>query len=159
MRLQLLVGPIASGKSTFCREAAQDGKIILNDDSIVNALHGGDYSLYSKELKPLYKSVENQIVQTSLTLGKVVVVDRPNHSRQMRRRYIGLAKSLDCLVDLVMFKRELPEVHAKRRFESDSRGHTFEYWLKAAQCHQNLYEEPHESEGFDSIIHWEFPSG
>ena len=157
-RLELLVGPIASGKSTYCRQAAADGKIILNDDAIVTALHGGDYRLYSELLKPLYKAVENQIVMGALMMGKTVVVDRPNHSKQMRKRYIALAHSFDCEVDVVMFKREKPEIHALRRFNSDSRGHSMEYWIKVAKYHDSLYEPPDpEHEHFDKVVEWEFP--
>ncbi len=133
MKLELLVGPIASGKSTYCRKAAAEGAIILNDDSIVTAIHGGDYTLYKEALKPLYKSIETAIVSTALAMGLRVVVDRPNHSRKMRRRFIGLAHSLDAKVQLVMFKREIPEVHGERRFKSDTSGR-FEGRVLKGEC-------------------------
>ena len=52
--LELLVGPIASGKSTYSNKAAKEGAIIVNDDAIVTALHGGDHTLYDKALKPRF---------------------------------------------------------------------------------------------------------
>lgn len=157
MKLELLCGPIASGKSTYSRKAASEGAIILNDDSIVNAVHGGDYCLYKKSLKPLYKSIENTLVCTALSMGLRVVIDRPNYSIKMRRRYIGLAHSLDAKVEIVMFKRESPEVHGNRRFNSDSRGHTLDYWIDAARHHESLYQPPDQTiEQFDSLIEWDF---
>ena len=142
---------IASGKSTYCAERAKDGAIVINDDAIVMALHGGDYNQYSKRLKRLYKSVENQILQTAIIMGLDVVIDRPNYSAAMRRRYISIAKSFDVRVRIVVFKKESPEVHARRRFESDSRGRTYEEWLKAAKAHDGQYEEPSADEGADEI--------
>jgi len=157
MKLELLIGPIASGKSTYCRKAADEGAIILNDDSIVTAVHGGDYRLYSKLLKPLYKSVENTIVCTALVMGLHLIVDRPNHSIKMRRRYIGLAHSFDATVELVMFKREDPEIHAERRFKSDPRGHSLCYWIDVADYHEFIYEPPNQDiEQFDEISEWDF---
>ena len=160
MKLELLCGPIASGKSTYCRTAAKEGAIILNDDSIVNAVHAGDYCLYNESLKPLYKSVENTLVCTALAMGLRLVIDRPNHSIRMRRRYIGLAHSFDATVELVMFKREIPEVHGERRFNSDSRGHTLDYWTNVARYHDSIYQPPDKTiEQFDSLIEWNFPKG
>lgn len=159
MRLQLLVGPVASGKSTFCRIAAKEGAVIMNDDAIVMAVHGGDYKLYSTSLKPLYKTVENSIVQGALLLNRRVIIDRPNYSKAMRRRYIGLAKSLDVPVDVIMMDVYPPEVHARRRADSDGRGHSYEYWLKVVNYHNSLYEEPSLDEGIDSIVRWNFPTG
>lgn len=157
MKLELLVGPIASGKSTYCRKAADEGAIILNDDSIVTALHGGDYRLYKEGLKPLYKTIETTIVSTALAMGLRVIVDRPNHSRKMRRRFIGLAHSLDAMVQLVMFKRETPEVHGQRRFNSESRGHSLDYWVNVAKAHERIYEPPDQLvEQYDEVIEWTF---
>lgn len=152
MRLELLVGPIASGKSTYCKQAASEGAIILNDDSIVTAVHAGDYTLYDKALKPLYKGLENHLVCMALAMGRRLVVDRPNHSVKMRRRYIGLAHSFDIPVRLVLFKRDTPEVHGQRRFNSDSRGHSLEYWVDVAKAHDKIYEAPDQArEQFDEI--------
>lgn len=152
--MEILVGPIASGKSTYCKKLAKEGAIILNDDSIVTAVHGGDYTLYNKDLKPLYKTIENTIICTCLAMKKKIIIDRPNYSLVTRRRYISLAKSFDEKVTLVLFKKELPEIHAKRRYESDARGHDFSHWLEVAKYHDSLYEEPNkELEFFDEIVY------
>ena len=153
--LEILVGPIASGKSTYCRQKAKEGYIIVNDDAIITFLHGGEYKLYNEDLKPLYKIVENTIITTALAMKINVVIDRPNHSRVMRRRYISLAKSLDISVIIIMMRREASEVHAKRRM-TDSRGYTYEYWLKTIKEHELLYDEPKYTEGFDNVVEWKF---
>lgn len=155
--LQVLCGPIASGKSSYCKNAAQAGFLIVNDDSIVNMLHADIYTLYDKNLKILYKSIENHAISTALAMGKCVVVDRGlNCSISGRQRWIALAKSFDVGCDAIVFKNEGPKIHAERRSKSDDRGHDYEYWLKVAQAHQSNYKEPAVEEGFDNIHYVNF---
>lgn len=150
--ITLLIGPIASGKSTICRKWAKDGKIIINDDSIVNAMHAGIYGLYQEKCKPLYKSIENHILCMAIGMGLDVVIDRPCHTRDSRLRYTMLAKSLDTEIMAVLTKRELPEVHATRRYAYNARGHSYEYWLGVAEKHEELYEPPTMDEGYSHIL-------
>lgn len=152
-RILVLVGTIASGKSTFTRRRAMSGNyLVVNDDAIVQAVHGGDYRLYDKKLKPLYKGVENQIAVTAIGLGYSVVVDRGvNLSIDSRRRWIGLGHSLDVPVEAVVFPFESAEAHAKRRAEKDGRGHGGAYWFEVARSHIGRYEPPTLAEGFRAI--------
>ena len=148
----LLVGMISSGKSTYCKTLAEAGWIVINDDAIVNCVHNGDYTLYSKSLKPLYKSIENHIFQMAVVMGKDVVIDRGlSISLHARARWLALAKSFDVPIQAVVFEVFAPEVHAIRRFESDRRGHTYEYWLDVAQVHWGQYIQPTIDEGFDAV--------
>lgn len=150
--VEVLIGPIASGKSTYCKKKAKEGFIIINDDSIVNAMHANNYLLYEESLKPLYKGIENTALHLALSLGKSVIIDRPNYSIGMRRRYIAIANSLDIPVVAIKFKDEGAEEHVKRRMESDGRGSKQEYWEMVYNIHKKLYEEPSLSEGFSGII-------
>ena len=81
-KVEILVGFIASGKSTYSKHRASQGAIVINDDAIVNAVHSNIYELYDKNLKPLYKAVENTILEMALALNRDVVIDRPNYSEQ-----------------------------------------------------------------------------
>lgn len=151
--VQILLGPVASGKSTYSQNAAKSGVVIVNDDAIVLGCHGGDYSLYDKKLKPLYKSCENNLIVTALALGRSVVVDRGvNGRRRSRQRLLGLAHSLDVPVTAVLFQNEGAEVHARRRASSDGRGYGYEYWLRVAEAHEREFEAITESEGFSLVI-------
>lgn len=156
-KIYCLVGMIASGKSTYCRSAAKIGMITLNDDTLINLLHGDDYTLYEKKLKILYKSLENTILSLGLCLGKDVVVDRGlNISEKGRKRWIALAHSFDVDIEAIVLPKEHPEIHAHRRFMSDSRGHNLEYWEEVANRHYNIYKEPTIDEGFYKINYMTF---
>lgn len=151
-KVYLLCGLIGSGKSTYCKSAALNGHIILNDDAIVNLLHCDNYTLYDKKLKILYKSIENSIVSLSLCMGKSIVIDRGlNISKKGRKRFIALAQSFDIPCFANVFKNEGVETHAMRRYNSDNRGHTYEYWLNVAKKHNEIWEFPTIEEGFNEI--------
>lgn len=157
MKIQILCGPIASGKSTYAKFAAKNNVICVNDDAIVNMLHANDYTLYDESLKPLYKSIENHIIATAITMNKSVLIDRAlNGTIQGRQRFIALAKSFDCDCDIVVFENSGSKIHAERRANSDSRGHSLEYWLKVAERHNALYTAPSFEEGFNYIHHITF---
>ena len=157
MKLQVLVGMIASGKSTYARNAARQGAICVNDDAIVNMLHADDYTLYKKELKVLYKSVENHVIGTGLAIGRLVLVDRGlNVSVNGRQRWIALARSFDVPCEAIVFKHDGCDVHARRRTDSDSRGHPYEYWLRVANVHNSEYSIPKIDEGFAAVHHISF---
>lgn len=150
--IKVLIGNIAAGKSTFCKKEAKQGSIIVNDDSIVMAVHGGNYKLYKEELKPLYKAVENQIIISAITLGKDVLIDRAlNLQPKARRRFIGLAHSLDTKVSAIIFPFQLPTEHAYRRVTKDDRGLSYETWLEVAHKLNDQYVRPTKEEGFDEI--------
>lgn len=148
---------IASGKSTYARNAAAFGILTVNDDAVVSMIHAGDYTLYDEALKILYKSVENQVVSTALAMNRVVLVDRGlNVSCHGRRRWLALADSYDVPCEAVVFPKESPEVHAIRRTGGDSRGHDYEYWFDCAKRHFQEYTEPSLDEGFSYIHHITF---
>lgn len=152
-KLQVLVGMVASGKSSYCRNAAREGVICMNDDAIVNMLHSDDYTLYSEQLKVLYKSIENHVVSTAIAMNRMVIVDRGlSMSVRGRSRWVALARSFDIPCEAIIFQNEGPLVHARRRADVDARGHDYDYWLKVANRHHSEWTEPTMAEGFD-VIH------
>lgn len=151
--VEILVGPICSGKSTFTRRRAAAGAVVVNDDAIVTAVHGGDYTLYSKALKPLYKQVEMCLIAGAASLGRDVVIDRANNmSPACRRKYVGFAKAIGQEVVAVVFPNAGPAEHARRRFAHDARGLTLDHWVKAAGHHEAGFATPDQLEGIDRVV-------
>lgn len=151
-QIQVLVGTIASGKSTYARNFSRCGGVVVNDDAIVMAVHGGDYSQYKEELKTLYKTTENHICQTALAMGRAVAIDRGvNLTSESRLRWLGLGKSLDVPVTAVLFPFSDAVTHARRRYNHDDRGHSESYWLEVAIHHLSQLEIPTTDEGFTNV--------
>ena|SRR3990167_9682446 len=152
MKLQVLVGMIASGKSSYARNAANHGVVSVNDDAIVSMLHAGKHTLYSKSLKPLYKAIENAVASTALAMRLTVIIDRGvNVSVNSRKRWTAIARSLDAECEALVFPKQFAHTHAERRFASDPRGQTLEDWLAVADRHHAEYQEPTKEEGFSEI--------
>ena len=151
-QIEVLVGMIASGKSSWCGKRAKEGWLVINDDAITSAVHGGNYSLYNKSLKPLYKLIENNILHVAIALGKNVVIDRGlDIDPRSRARWICLARSLDVPIRAVCFEYFSPEIHAQRRFESDNRGRSYDFWLEVANVHSKRFYFPVIEEGFTEV--------
>jgi predicted kinase len=150
--IEVLIGNIASGKSTWSQKRAKDGAIILNDDSFVLAFHGGNYAGYRPENKDLYKGVEDAAIHLALAKGLDVVIDRPCVTPCTRAHYVTLARRLDRPIVAVLFDRATPEEHARRRAKHDARGRDYAYWLRVTQHHDNIYQSPDFMEGFDNIV-------
>lgn len=150
--LEVLVGPVASGKSTYSDERAKTGAIIVNDDAIVTALHGGHYDFYQTSLKPLYKLIQTNAVLMGLTLRRDVVIDSTNLTRETRRRLVGLAHAVDAVAVAIMFPWQETSVHALRRTEDESRGYSFDEWCEIVERHRERFEDWSPAEGFDAVL-------
>lgn len=151
MTIELAVSTIGSGKSTYAKEKAKQGWIILNNDNIVTSVHGGDYTLYLEELKPLYKSVEWQVLVSAAKLNKNIFIDKTNLTVESRKKYIDFALENKIWIAAILFPVKTPEWHARNRYESDNRGYSYDKWLEVATHHIKQYEKPTMDEGFDEI--------
>lgn len=154
--VQLTVGMVGSGKSTYALNCARAGFVVVNDDSIVESVHS-DYGLYDASLKPIYKAVGQTILTHAIALGRPVVIDTGSRNRLTRSRWVSLAKALDVPVFAVVFPFSTPEEHAQRRFDSDSRGYSYDKWLNVIHRHIQEWESVTLSEGFDVVVEadWE----
>lgn len=152
-KLEILVGLIASGKSTYARSRATEGAIVVSEDAITMGLHGGVYPMCDyTALLALYKSVADHQIRAALMMGRDVVVDATNLSRSTRAKLIEMARECGASSSGVVFRREPPEVHARRRTLDDDRGLSYEHWLELIRSHEEIYEEPCLSEHFDALI-------
>lgn len=153
MKLEILVGMIASGKSTYARKRAEEGAVIIDTDAITLAVHGGVYQLFDGSLKPLYDRVKRAMFFEAAMAGRDVVVDSTGLTKERRRKWKSWGKVYGYQVDAVTFPVESPVIHADRRTEADSRGHDFHTWLRVTEQHYATFEDVSHDEGFDNIIH------
>lgn len=162
-RIEVLVGMIASGKSTYARRRADEGAMVVCHDDLTEMLHGR--YRYEQGLKALYRRAEEAIALEALLCGKDVVIDRTHLTRESRDRWAKFVRLNNTMVLFglgerpatmvaVEFPRQIAYVHARRRYESDSRGRPFHEWLKVALHHQEQADrEPlTDHEGFDEIV-------
>ena len=157
MRIEVLIGMIASGKSTYARKRADEGALIVCHDGLTEMLHG-QYR-YEQEKRELYRRIEESIVKIALGNGLDVIIDRTHLTIESRKRWLDFARLTSTIpsetrIVAVRFPFEGASVHALTRFNSDPRGRSLEEWCKVALHHQAQADlEPlSDDEGFDQII-------
>lgn len=161
--LEILFGPIASGKSTYARQRAEAGALIANDDAIVMAVHGGFYAGYDKKWKPLYKSIRNGIIHHAAMIDCDVVVDSTGLKRSTRDFLRLLGRQLDFEVGLTFLRNGVfkGREDGRRRFKADPRGMSEDEWVKIAEFHAKVVDpvtsDEEASFQFRKRIRWHQP--
>jgi predicted kinase len=152
-KLYLLIGMIASGKSTYARRRADEGALVISHDDLVQMLHAR--YRYEPALKPAYRAMMRELAREGIAAGRDVVIDRTHLGRDSRAFWVRSAGRWATEIVAVVFPVEAPCYHADRRFAHDARGRSYEDWLKAACYHAAQAEaEPLDwrSEGFSACI-------
>ncbi len=147
-KVELLCGMICSGKSTYAKRRAKEGAIVVSHDDLSQMCHQ-EYR-YQLDLRSMYRAMEESLVGIAVQNGKDVVIDRTHLTKEARSRWRNAFIGDLHVVD---FKLELPQVHARRRFEADARGRPYDEWLKVAIHHYDQAKaEPlcWKDEGFSS---------
>lgn len=151
-KIEVLVGMIASGKSTYARKRAAEGALVVSHDDLTAMLHG--CYRYESDLKPTYRAMMADLAWHGLLAGRDVVIDRTHLDRDSRSFWVGAAKRWEVAIVAVVFPRSDARTHALRRLGADNRGRCFNDWLKAAEHHAGQAEaEPldWEAEGFTGL--------
>ncbi len=153
-KIEVLIGMIASGKSTYARTRADAGALIVAHDDLTAMLHGR--YRFEPGLRACYRSMEQWIVHDGLAAGRDVVIDRTHLTRESRARWVAFARNhyRDVRVVAVAFRILHPAEHAARRFGADPRGRSFDDWLGVAMHHhaQAVAEPLSDDEGFDQVL-------
>ena len=152
MPVEILVGNIASGKSTYARERARQGALVVSMDALLTALHGGLYA-YDKELKETYRLVQSALITAAIRADRDVVVDDRNHTEIKRARLIAIAAKEGEPVAATVFEREEPMVHSERRVRAGDRGVSGSQWFEVADTTDREWQEPNATEGLDRITY------
>jgi adenylate kinase family enzyme len=162
MRLEVLIGMVGSGKSLYARKRAKQRVLCISHNDLSAMLHC-EYR-YEQGLRECYRRIEEDIAEAALDAGRDVILDHTHLTMESRKRWIEFAGHYDILVNFgrgpttkviaVAFPIEPPEVHARRRFEADPRGRSYEEWYMVAQHHHEQWQaNPLDlSEGFAEII-------
>lgn len=157
MKIEILIGMIGSGKSTYARRRAAEGALVVCHDDLTAMLHAR--YRYEPGLRDCYRRMEEWLVLTALDYGRDVVVDRTHLARESRARWVEFARWFrpprwrDVRIEAVLFPIEAPEVHARRRYLHDPRGRSLDEWLAVARYHhEQAFANPLSGEeGFDDL--------
>jgi tRNA uridine 5-carbamoylmethylation protein Kti12 len=147
-KLIIFTGNIGCGKSTKALELAKLGYVVVNNDSIVTMIGGGDYSLYDISKKKIYINIENISVLSALTNNFNVVIDRTNMKKSTRERFINLGKALNAII--ISYDWGPGRIQDLERRKLEPRIASTDWGEVYDRMHVE-YEEPSFDEGFDKI--------
>lgn len=151
--LEILIGMIASGKSTYALRRAKEGALVISHDALTAMLHA-EYR-YEQGKRELYRYMENLLARAALQDGHDVVIDRTHLTLESRQRWISFLSGQDWYqIKAIVFPIESPEEHVRRRMASDPRGRPEYEWLQVARHHyaQAMAEPFSTDEGISSVL-------
>lgn len=142
MKLLMLKGLPASGKSTYANKLAESGYVRVNKDDIRVMLHAGKWS--GDNEKQVLR-VRDFIIKDSLKEGKSVVVDDTNFEDKHRLRLRDIAGEFDDCTFETKFFEITPEEAIKRdlkRPNSVGSDVIMKMWKKYLAPKPNVYVPP-----------------
>src|SRR4051794_6882508 len=86
MTIEVLVGMIGSGKSTYARSRADAGALVICHDDLTEMLHAR--YRYEQGLQALYRGMEGSLAGAALAAGRDAVIDRTHLTRESRARWV-----------------------------------------------------------------------
>ncbi len=153
MALEVLVGIVASGKSTYARRRADEGALVISYDELAQMLHAR-YRI-DPALRPAYAAIIWNTVAVAQAHGRDVVLDGTHLTRESRRYWVNQARAAGVRVVAIQFPVGPPEDHAARRYATDARGKSYDDWLAVVQRQwAEAVNEPVDAagEGFDAVV-------
>jgi predicted kinase len=132
--LEVLVGMVGSGKSTYARRRAARGAAVVCHDDLMRVVKPGVE--YDSSLKDTFHLMEEYVIRAALSGGCRVVIDRTNLTWASRSRWTDLADTLSVPCVAIRFPAVDADEHARRRFEDDPQGRDLAYWVNVAENHE-----------------------
>jgi len=119
---QVLIGPQASGKSSYAKEMKSKGFNVLCRDDVAEELYQKPYSELSTEL--LYAEEVDKLFEVKLQahiLNKDnLIIDKTNMTNKSQRRVFGQNKKGECFRKAIVFVKDynLLKKHLNERYET-----------------------------------------
>lgn len=149
-KVYMLIGLPGSGKSTWAKKKAKEGKTVIVNQDAIRTMLKAEY-FYDKEYEPLVHEMAVACLGDALGLGFDVILDQTNLSRSRRMFWVNLIKdNFDCQIIYVHFC-VMDESNLDRRM-NEPRGQTREQWAEIIESMKKYEEMPLKSEGYDWLI-------
>lgn len=148
-KLIILIGNIASGKSTYLK-TVQDTHVVVSRDKIRYSIGNGNY-VFDKKLEPAVcwaaRTLAEELMQTKVN----IVLDEVNVSVRLRYPIISAAKSAGYHVKAVVMPYVERDESVARRMQSPHGDFTAEEWGKIWDVFNETFQLPRIEEGIDEI--------
>jgi len=151
--LVMLIGNIASGKSTMAKRFDKAGYLCVSSDSIRYMFHPNEY-IFGADQEYAVHTTEVSAVRSIMELGFNVCVDDAGSSIKDRREWmIELAKQNGYKVIAVKMPNLAKHVSVRRRLKSNHGKYDKKRWEQVYDMFQKTNCPPTIKEGFYGIYH------
>lgn len=149
-----LVGPPASGKSTWI-ESNSKGETIISRDDLVDKLRKGTGMSYSDTFKDsaFQSNVNRELdysIEKAINSGKDIIVDMTNMTVKSRSKIMRLLPD-NYIKRAVIFDTPKSEILRRLKKREEETGKKVGIDIVFSMI--RTYQEPTSAEGFDSIVH------
>ncbi len=149
--LILLIGNIASGKSTLSKEYVEKGYTVVSRDAIRYMVGGGNY-IFNPDLEPVIKTGTQALLEKFLEDELCIVYDETNVCMSLRQPTIELAKKYGYTITAVVLPKISKEKSVNRRMKNPHGQYDRDIWNTVWTNFNNMYEKPTLDEGIDEVI-------
>lgn len=150
-QLQILIGNIGNGKSTYCKKLAKQGYLIISKDDIRYSIGAGTYIFtyeYETAIDHAIKSFCKQLMIDSISS---IIIDETNMRKDTRKPYLDLATLYEYNKLAVIFPKLPKEESVARRLKSNHGTISKDLWEEVWERKNSNYEPPTLEEGFNEI--------
>ena len=148
--LQILVGNIGAGKTTYCKQKTREGYVIISKDDIRYSIGAGTYT-FNFDYEPAINLIILMMVIDFMAIGVPVIIDETNMNKASRYYYLQFANIYKYKKIAVIFKKLSMKESVARRLNKNHGETTEEVWKEVWERFNFIYEAPTKEEGFDII--------
>jgi len=153
----LVVGNIGAGKSTYIKSlynnlnTTETPYVVMARDAIRYMIGGGNY-VFNPDLENSVWKSELDMIYNFIKLGCNIIVDEVGINKNMRQRYIKVAKNYNTKIIAIVFPRLSMKESVDRRMNNPHNTPSRVVWEKVWTKFDIQYEEVTLDEGFSQII-------
>ena len=148
----LLVGNIASGKTTSCKDYSRNlNARVVSKDDIRYSLGAGEYVFDLKCEKGVHASAL-VLTEELMKSEQNIIIDETNMDKKIRKPYLKLAKKYGYTPYATVFPRISQKKAVQRRLNNNHGTTDKKTWDGVFKRNKKRYQEPTNKEGFRYIV-------
>lgn len=151
--LIVLVGNIASGKTTLAKEYVDKGYVCITRDGLRYSIGCGNY-IFNLKYEPVVFKTELFLLEEFMKLGINIIIDEVGINNSHRARYLALATYYKYKTTAMILPEITKEEALRRRAKQNTHGNqSTKVWDKVWDKFNAAYHRPSKEEGFDRVVY------
>lgn len=155
MKIYILIGNIASGKSSWISKNYPNAYIISKDNIRKSYYKFTNIPyIYNDEIEPLINNIVQEKFKIAIKLNiQNIIIDETNMSIKSRLFFIQQGIKNKIKIIGIVFPTLTMDEHINRRLKNNHGNTSKEKWEEVFKIKESLFDKPLLSEGFSEIIY------